>query len=106
MFRRKKKVVFEDYEDNYANLKIRLRHDRIRQSEFFSFLVAKYTSCDPSFMLMIEDLKISLARVGKKRIKVASDDIKEGETLLEKLGISEADKEDLFDLIEKEYKDF
>ena len=106
MSRKKKKVVFEDYEGNYANLKIRLRHDRIRQSEFFSFLVAKYTSCDPSFMLMIEDLKISLGRVGKKRIKMVGNDMKEGTALLEKLGITETDKEDLFDLIEKEYEDF
>ena len=102
---RKKKVIFEDYEDNYANLKIRLRHDRLRQSEFFSFLVAKYISCDPSIMLMIEDLKMSLGRVGKKRIKMVADDIKEGEALLEKLGISKTDKENLFDLIEKEHPD-
>ena len=106
MTRKKKKVVFEDYEDNYANLKIRLRHDRVRQSEFFSFLVSRYINCDPRLVSLAEELKIKLARVGKRKIKKTSQDISEGQGLMEKLGITDSDKENIFDLIEKELEDF
>ena len=55
---------------------------------------------------MTEELKINLARVGKRKIKKTSQDISEGQGLMEKLGITDSDKENIFDLIEKELEDF
>ena len=100
---KKKKIVFEDLEVNYAKLKIRLRHDGLGQSDFFSFIVQKYIACDPQFLFFVDELKESRSKFGKRRLKKSLDDIKKGEELMNDLGISDTDKEKIFDLIEAEY---
>ena len=64
---KKKKIVFEDLEVNYAKLKIRLRHDGLGQSDFFSFIVQKYIACDPQFLFFVDELKESRSKFGKRR---------------------------------------
>ena len=103
---KRKKIVFEDLEVNYAKLKLRLRHDGLRQSEFFSFIVQKYVDCDPKFLTFISQLKAALSRHGKKRQKRSEADLDLGHSLLGDLGITDSDREEIFDLIEKEYEDF
>ena len=85
---KKKKIVFEDLEVNYAKLKIRLRHDGLGQSDFFSFIVQKYIACDPQFLFFVDELKESRSKFGKRRLKKSLDDIKKGEELMNDLGIS------------------
>ena len=103
---KKKRIIFQDYEKNYAKLKTRLRHDGIGQSVFFSFIVEKYITCDLSFLPILEEMKSKFSRHGKRRLKNIEKEIKDGYDLLEELGIKESDKEEIFDLIEKEYEDY
>ena len=102
---KKKKVVFEDTVHNFANLRIRLKYDKITQKEFFSFLVSRYVSSDPRMVELVDELKQELLRIGKKSRMKALSDHEAGRTLLKNCGLTKADKNEIYDLIEKEYKE-
>jgi len=105
MDKRKKKVVFEETELNYANLRIRLKHDKITQREFFSYLVKKYLDLDHRMLSIIDDLKSSVSRINKRARKKMRSEILEGESLLSDCGLTKEEKNKIYDMIEKEYNE-
>tara|TARA_R100001509_G_C4816863_1_gene198372 strand:+ start:56 stop:379 length:324 start_codon:yes stop_codon:yes gene_type:complete len=99
MYNKKKKVVFESDEDLFVNFKNRLDYDKIRQKEFFNYLMECYIMNDKNMIEMIDKLKASLERLGKKKIKNATNDVLAGQDLIDSLGLTEKEKNDIFDLI-------
>ena len=101
MYNKKKKVVFESDEDLFVNFKNRLDYDKVRQKEFFNYLIECYVMNDEKMIEIIKKLKTDLERLGKKKIKNADNDILKGQEIADALGLTEKEKDDIFDLIEE-----
>tara|TARA_Y100000004_G_C8759691_1_gene346014 strand:+ start:201 stop:506 length:306 start_codon:yes stop_codon:yes gene_type:complete len=99
---KKKKVVFYESEDAYARFLIRLRFDKIRQGEFYKFLLRKYIDNDPNMLCLVEEYKTANKATGKKRLQTVRRGHQEGRSLLDDLGITESEKSKIFDIIEEE----
>jgi hypothetical protein len=99
---KKKKVVFYEYENNYANFKIRLSYDKIKQNEFFCFLIDYYINNEANMLGMVEKYKVENQRMGAKRIAATAQDQQKSNSLLEKVGVTETDRRAIFDMIEEE----
>lgn len=94
--------VFYCYEKESADLKIRLRHDGLKQSEFFRTLLKMYVKQDPLMLQIVDKIKENQKIMGKKRRSKSLKDHISGQQLLEDLGITESDKKRLFDFIEED----
>jgi len=87
----------------HEDLRIRMHYDGFKtQSEFFRACVISYLEKNAKFMDFIdlykEDEKLQSKANIKKSIKLR----KQGEGLMKKLGMTEEDLENIFDLIEEE----
>ena len=91
---------FYCYEHESVNLKIRLRYDGLKQSEFFRSLLLKYISKDPSMMAVVQDIKSEKKTMGKKKLKRTKEDYERSKEIMEDLGITETDRENIYDIIE------
>lgn len=98
--------VFYCYEKESADLKIRLRYDGLKQSEFFRTLLKMYVSQDPLMLQVVERIKQNQKVMGKKRLQKTSKDYDKSRDILEELGITDSDKQSMFDLIELESDDY
>ena len=98
-----KEVTFSDNDRRYAELKIRLHYDGLRQGEFFRGFVIGYLQQDPDVMRFVEKMKETIQRYSKsKRQKIKKENEKQRE-VIKKFSLNKGDVEDIFDLIEKEY---
>lgn len=98
--------VFYCYEKESADLKIRLRYDGLKQSEFFRTLLKMYVSQDPLMLEIVEKVKQEQKVMGKKRLKNTRKDYETGKEVLENLGITESDRQSIFDMIAAEAEDY
>jgi hypothetical protein len=98
--------VFYCYEKESADLKIRLRYDGLKQSEFFRTLLKMYVSQDPLMLEIVERIKQNQKIMGKKRLQKTRKDYENSDNILRELGITESDKKELFDLIEAGVTDY
>jgi len=98
--------VFYCYEKESVDLKIRLRYDGLKQSEFFRSLLKLYIKQDPQMMVVVENIKREQKIMGNKKLKDTKNDFNSAQHLLEGLGISESDREKLFDLIEMDLGEY
>ena len=96
-----KKVVFTVNDHRHAQLIIRLKHDDLRQSQFFRALMEGYLEQDERILSFIDDLK---AQSIKKKTKSKKLRVK-GSDLLSDAGFSSEQLDDLFDLIAEEHPD-
>ena len=99
MKERKKKICFEGYEKEFADLRIRLRYDNLSQKEFFTIFMQAYLKNEKKIISFIREHKILNRKMGVKRSNQAYEEILEGKRL-KKLQITELEKEEIFDLIE------
>ena len=98
--------VFYCYEKESADLKIRLRYDGLKQSEFFRTLLKMYVSQDPLMLQIVERIKQNQKVMGKKRLQKTKKDYEDSDKILKELGITESDKQSIFDMIEMEVEDY
>ena len=94
------KFVFQCYEKESADLKIRLRYDGLTQSNFFRSLLRMYISQDPTMLSVVEKIKRDQKIMGERKIKNTRKDYESASSIMVDLGITSADKRDIFDLIE------
>ena len=100
-----KKIVFADTDDRHAKLIIRLRHDGITQKQFFQYLVSCYIDKDIRMVDMIDQYKYELRKQGKSKIKTTRDLIDKGIENENSYTLSDEDKDNIFDILEKEIGD-
>ncbi len=100
---RKKKIIFQDLESKHATLKVRLRHDGVRQGEFFSFLVDKYINNDKRIISIMSELREKKKTLSKKRRKINTNDIEKGKELEQLFNLSEEQKNEIYDILEREH---
>jgi hypothetical protein len=92
--------VFYCYEKESADLKIRLRYDGLKQSEFFRSILRMYTSKDPTLQPAIDKIKSTSTNTGKKKIRKSTKEMIQGQELLKSIDMTEEDKQHLFDIIQ------
>ena len=92
--------VFYCYEKESIDLKVRLRYDGLKQSEFFRTLLKMYVEKDPLMLEIVEKIKKEQKIMGKNKLKNNKKDYQHSNQLLADLGINNSDKESLFDIIE------
>jgi len=100
------KFVFSVYEKTSADLKIRLRYDNLSQTKFFAGIVKLYLDNDTDMMSVIEKIKKEYSTMGRQKLKRTKRDLERGKEILENLGITETDKQDIFDMIEMDTKEY
>ena len=55
--KKRKKIVFYDTDKRYADLKVRLAHDKLSQAQFFRGIVTGYIEQNESVLDFIDKLK-------------------------------------------------
>ena len=99
----KKIVQFTDDTKRYADLRIRLHYDGLRQGEFFRSLVIGYLERDENLMKFLEKVQEKISRYSKsKRDKLKKSDNNRKETI-KKFVLNDEEIESIFDLLEEEH---
>ena len=65
-----------------------------------------YISQDPLMLGIVDKIKENQKVMGKNKLKNTSKDYKYGDTLLKDLGITESDKQNIFDIIEMDFTEY
>lgn len=99
----KKKVQFTDEAKRYADFRIQLHFDGLRQGEFFRGLVVGYLERDPDLIQFIEKLKECVNRYSKTKRKAIKKSDANREEYSKIFALDKKDVESIFDLLEKEF---
>ena len=87
----------------HENLKIRLFYDEIKtQSEFFRYCIESYLEQHPLFVAFLDDYKVNKKIQSKSRTTKSRAIANAGQKMLRELALSDADVENIFDLLEEE----
>lgn len=100
-----KTIQFQDEDDQHARMIIRLRYDRLTQGNFFRGLVKLYVENDLDMSKIVEKIKIEKSTMGKKKRESSRRDLEKGEELLQDLGLTDNEKNFIFDLIEEDFEE-
>ena len=87
-------------------MKLRLKYDNLKQSEFFRSLIRMYIDKDTEMMNIVEKIKEKQKTMGKLKLKRTRQDLEKGNKMLEDLGITASDKQDIFDMIEMDMEEY
>ena len=103
----KKKIVFYDSDKRYADLKIRLEHDKLSQAKFFRGILTGYLSQDPDILNFVDKLKASKNHGNSSKSSIKKDRllIKDGKQKADKLSFDNEEIENIFDILERESPD-
>lgn len=93
-----KTIRYIETDHRHAKLILKLRHDGFKQNEFFKQIVTSYLEDDKLFMDYIE----SVRKLSLQRLKKSNKLKKEGQELCQNLGLTENEKDDIFDIIAQE----
>ena len=99
-----KKVFFEEDDEQHARMLIRLRYDRLTQGNFFRGLVDLYVNNDLDMTKVIEKVKEAKSTMGQKNRKNSRKEVEQGEQMLRELGLSNNEKNFIYDLIEEDFE--
>ena len=100
------RFVFTAYEKISADLKLRLRYDNLTQTSFFAGIVKLYLDNDPDMIKVIYKVKEHARVMGKTKLKRSRDDIQSGDEFMKQIGITDSDKQNIFDMIEMDLKEY
>lgn len=102
----KAKVVrFDDSDDQHARMIIRLRYDKLTQGNFFRGIVELYVNNDLDFAKVVEKIKRDKSTIGKKKASRSVKETREGETMMRDLGLTNNEKNFIYDLIEEDFEE-
>lgn len=100
------KFVFRAYEKISADFKLRLRYDNLSQTKFFAGIVKLYLNNDPDMMRVMFKIKEDFKSMGKQKLNRTIRETTKGDNFMKRLGITDSDKESIFDMIEMDlYED-
>ena len=94
-----KRIVFTENDHRHAKLIIKLKHDGLRQSEFFRLLITGYLQDCVLIQDYIDQHKPQSKKHKKKSKKLVSD----GAATLSDFALNSGEIENIFDLIEEEH---
>lgn len=96
-----KVIMFADSDKRHAELLVKLRRDGLSRADFFREIISGYINNNEDLVSFITKVKREKGRVGKKKIDKVYQSIKEGDELMQKLGLTDDDIDFVFDLIER-----
>ena len=100
-----KNIQFKEDEDQHARMIVRLRYDRLTQGNFFRGIVKHYIDSDENMIRLVEKIKAEFSTMGKRKRERTTKEIKQGEEMLSKLGLSSDEKSFIYDLIEEDFEE-
>jgi len=101
-----KSIRFWVSDDDHARLLIRLRHNKVKVSQFLRAVIDGVIQEDPNLMAFMEDYVLEHKILSRQRFTKSLKLKKKGEEKLEDWGLlDDAEKENLFDLIAEEFPD-
>ena len=100
-----KKIVFNDTDKRHADLKIRLQHDDLTQSEFFRAMITGYISKDARIVSFVHDWR-SMNK-GYSKVKTAKSKrlLEKGEDIKSKLCLDHDEIDNILCILEQEQPD-
>ena len=102
---KEKKIIFTDTDKRHADLKIRLQHDDLTQSDFFRAMLTGYIEKDTRVLSFLYDWREENKYYSKKKRKKAERLLNKGEETKSKFGLRQDEIENIFDLLEQEHPD-
>jgi len=106
MMEDKVRVVFSCEEHLSARFKIRLQYDNLQQTQFFKYIIKKYLKNDPRMIQIIQEIKEEKTTMSKKKIHSSAKEHASADDLMKNLGLTDSDKNEIFDLIENSLEDY
>mgnify|MGYP003628000715 FL=1 len=94
-----KRIVFTENDHRHAQLILKLKHDGMKQSQFFRSLVTAYIAGDQRIQSYIDEVS-SLSKERKTKSKKLRTS---GRQNIDDFGFTDGEIENIFDLIEEEY---
>ena len=98
--------VFSVYEKTSADMKLKIRNDNLTQVSWFAGMAKLYLENDPDMLKVVYKVKENAKAMGRRKLNRAKKDIEEGYSIMEQLGITDSDKQDIFDLIEMDLETY
>jgi hypothetical protein len=101
----KKRIVFYDTDERHAQLKIRLKYDSLKQTEFFQVLISAYLDHDERICQIVDEHKERKKAKGKGRgANAESKKLREkARDVQSKFSLENEEVESIFDILEKEH---
>jgi hypothetical protein len=98
--------VFSVYEKTSADMKLKIRNDNLTQVSWFAGMAKLYLENDPDMLKVIYKIKENARSMGKRKLNNYKKDIEKGQNIMKELGITDSDKQDIFDMIEMGSKEY
>ena len=99
---KEKRVIFNMPIKKYADMRVRLRHDGLKQYQLFNWLIDKYLSGDDVLVDKVRELKYMIAKQGKLKIEKTDSLLRAGKDLESMFGLSDKEVNDIYDILEKD----
>ena len=97
-----KRIVFKEHDHNHAALVVKLGNMKVTQNDLFQFFVSLFISDSKCLVEFTEKLVSEKSRLGKKpRVKLAKH-MSQGRASSSSLGLTDEERSDIFDILEKE----
>lgn len=94
-----KRIVFVDTDNRHAQLILRLKHDNLKQSNFFRLLITGYINGDERIQAFVDDHK-KMSKIRKTKSKKL---IEKGKQSVKDLNFSDDEITNIFDIIAEEH---
>tara|TARA_R110000787_G_scaffold131270_1_gene243208 strand:- start:190 stop:516 length:327 start_codon:yes stop_codon:yes gene_type:complete len=94
-----KRIVFTENDHRHAQLVLKLKHDGMKQSQFFRSIITAYLSGDERIQSYIDEVS-SLSKDRKAKSKKLRTS---GEQKVRDFGFTDGEIDNIFDLIEEEH---
>ena len=96
-----KRIIFTDTDHRHAQLSLKLKNDGMTQAKFFRSIISGYLSDDERIRsYVIENGDLSKAKKQKNNRTRSA-----GKSLMQNLGLSQDQVDNIFDLISEEHPD-
>ena len=96
-----KRIVFTENDHRHAQLVLKLKHDGMRQSDFFRSIITGYIAGDDR----IQDYVSEVSGLSKARKSISRKLREAGKQNVKDFGFTDGEIENIFDLIEEEHPD-
>ena len=94
-----KQIVFTENDHRHAQLVLKLKHDGLKQSQFFRSLITAYLAGDDRIQSYVDEIS-SLSKERKTKSKKLRSD---GQQKINDFGFTDGEIDNIFDLIEEEH---
>ena len=98
--------VFSVYEKTSADMKLRIRNDNLTQVSWFAGIAKLYLENDPDMLKVMYKVKQNAQAMGKRKLNRSKKDVEKGQDIMKQLGITDSDKQDIFDMIEMDLDNY